>query len=391
MRIRKIIFFLVLSYVIGQDSYNVYLIDSYYLSESQFPNHHNVCIYNNIAIFSVAGNVQLWDLSNPNESLYLNTINITALSIANRDSILFALTDENLLIYNIYNPIDPVLISSTEIFNDGSNYIPTDIFIQEDLVVCGLGYRGLKIYDVTNLYSPTELSFIIPTWYTSNHVYVYNNTLISVGDNFGLDKLFFYDITNPAIPDSLNAMYLPFNTFDLVFDQDVIYFSTNVPNINMVDVTNSDNPILLNTEIQSIADRALYISNETLYVNTLDGIDIYDISDPYEPNIVGYYHAYVYNDAYRMGIKNLGPYVVSAAGYGGIKIYLSGIGCGLVGDVDDDGDILIVDILMVVNSILSAEAFVYGCEYWRADINHDDILNILDIVIIIQLIFNDPN
>ena len=60
-----------------------------------------------------------------------------------------------------------------------------------------------------------------------------------------------------------------------------------------------------------------------------------------------------------------------------------------IGDVNLDGIINILDILMVVNYILSTIDF-NEAEYQAADYNGDNAINMLDIVMIINLILSVP-
>ena len=57
------------------------------------------------------------------------------------------------------------------------------------------------------------------------------------------------------------------------------------------------------------------------------------------------------------------------------------------GDINQDGILNILDIVMEVNFILNAETPT-ECEFWSADLNDDEILNVLDIVQLVGLVLN---
>ena len=58
---------------------------------------------------------------------------------------------------------------------------------------------------------------------------------------------------------------------------------------------------------------------------------------------------------------------------------------GTKGDVNNDGSVNILDVVAVVNHILSTEP-LEGDAYWRADCNGDDAVNVLDLIGIVNVI-----
>jgi len=59
---------------------------------------------------------------------------------------------------------------------------------------------------------------------------------------------------------------------------------------------------------------------------------------------------------------------------------------GILGEVNNDGSINVLDILRVVNFILGEEPTNY--EFWAADLNQDGSINVMDIVQIVNLILS---
>ena len=59
----------------------------------------------------------------------------------------------------------------------------------------------------------------------------------------------------------------------------------------------------------------------------------------------------------------------------------------LLGDVNSDGLINILDVVNIINFILSINIPI-GNQFVLSDINQDDIINILDIVLIVNIILN---
>ena len=65
---------------------------------------------------------------------------------------------------------------------------------------------------------------------------------------------------------------------------------------------------------------------------------------------------------------------------------LSGFNGGVLGDVNQDGVINILDIINVINFILGESPT--SDEFILSDVNQDNIINILDVVLLVNLIIN---
>ena len=66
----------------------------------------------------------------------------------------------------------------------------------------------------------------------------------------------------------------------------------------------------------------------------------------------------------------------------------SSITLGMQGDVNFDGEINVLDIVVVVNFAIFIEE-PNNSEFWASDINHDGQINIIDIVQLINMILDD--
>ena len=65
-----------------------------------------------------------------------------------------------------------------------------------------------------------------------------------------------------------------------------------------------------------------------------------------------------------------------------MNITVSGSGCGLIGDSNGDGSLNVLDVVLLVNLILDANASGDDC----SDVNGDGALNVLDVVLLVNLI-----
>ena len=67
-----------------------------------------------------------------------------------------------------------------------------------------------------------------------------------------------------------------------------------------------------------------------------------------------------------------------------IPITVGGSGCGLVGDTNGDSTLNVLDVVLLVNIILDANASGDDC----SDVNGDGAFNVLDVVLLVNLILN---
>ena len=90
----------------------------------------------------------------------------------------------------------------------------------------------------------------------------------------------------------------------------------------------------------------------------------------------------------------LGPGWDAETGYGRINALNAveaavSMNCGnntILGDTNLDGDVNVLDIVIVANIIIGLLEDPDYCQTWAANINDDEIINILDIILIINTI-----
>ena len=73
----------------------------------------------------------------------------------------------------------------------------------------------------------------------------------------------------------------------------------------------------------------------------------------------------------------------------GSQGYGSSIFIGMLGDVNSDANIDVIDAVSMINFILMFGEDPTESEFWAADINSDGILNILDVVLLVDMILED--
>ena len=69
--------------------------------------------------------------------------------------------------------------------------------------------------------------------------------------------------------------------------------------------------------------------------------------------------------------------------------YGSSISIGVLGDVNHDANVDVIDAVSMINFILMFSDGPTESEFWAADINSDGVLNILDVVLLVDMILQD--
>lgn len=190
-------------------------------------------------------------------------------------------TEKNgIIVYDLSNnPANPTLITKTGL---SGGYIH-DVFVQDNLAFCSHGYNGLYIYDFSNPMTPVLKASIETGGY--NH------------SSWGLNK------------DNL-----------LIFAQEV---PTGLP-LGIMDYTNYlDNdleviksfkqPLLGPTHQNNTAHNPYMIGDFAVVSYYEDGVVIFDLTNPLQPDTIAYYDTYPENETYTgyEGCWGVYPYLPS--------------------------------------------------------------------------------
>ncbi|GBD04153.1 hypothetical protein HRbin19_01461 [bacterium HR19] len=145
---------------------------------------------------------------------------------------------------------------------------------------------GLRILDVTNPNSPTEVSFFMP-WTTGGDgwdVFVKDATLaFFAAGNLGL---FIIDASNYNNPVSLGWIDTPGFARGVYVQGNTAYVADGGQGLMIIDVTNPSNPVAV-TRIATSNAIDVFVSGNTAYVADAGaGIRIIDVTNPGSPSLV---------------------------------------------------------------------------------------------------------
>jgi hypothetical protein len=188
--------------------------------------------------------------------------------------------------------------------------------LQGDIAVVG-DQQGILLLDVSNSTSPTQISRLQLGGQIKD-LFLRNN-LVYAANTAGFLQI--VDIANPFAPRLRGQLALPVSGqgIDIVDDRAAI--AAHNGGLLIVDIHNPDAPILLGGsgpvlgstfDVRYIGDR--------VYVASLGGLHIFDVSDPAHPTQLGFYDAIKNNVANGQAVDVDGDYAYLAVGGAGLLI-----------------------------------------------------------------------
>lgn len=241
------------------------------------------------------------DVSNPSHPAiileFINDHNVVDVMIDSTIAFL-SVSNQNyyrgIQILDISNPLQPNLINT---LNLTGGHLAFDKY--NNFIYIGGDTGIIKIFDITNLLDPILINqFSVNDW--SYDLKIYNNYLFIAGYWGGLQ---IFDLSDPTNP--LEVGYYPLDlALSVEANDDIAFIGDPYTSLRIFDTSNISNPIL--TETYSVGDvKDMYYLNDELYVASLTGIHIFDVTNPYYtfelnqitdcyPNAVFYKNGYIF-------------------------------------------------------------------------------------------------
>ncbi|MCP4582360.1 MAG: T9SS type A sorting domain-containing protein, partial [candidate division Zixibacteria bacterium] len=244
---------------------------------------------------------------------------------------------DEVLIYNVSNPMSPVYVASFKAWFD----LPVkSIFVENDLAFITYGgtrtiegyfisFGGVEVFDITNINNPSMITdyftyddnyqdvyvdgnfayvahrndglivfdatyiptiFVVGEYDTPGYAeqVIVNNDLAYIADRTG--GLQILDISNPEMPAFEGEYYNSFSVNTIWLDGDYIYTESPYSGVYVVDVLDPAIPFLEGTYEVPYLNEDVFITGNYAYVaQGRDGLQIVDISNPLEPTPLGNY------------------------------------------------------------------------------------------------------
>ena len=304
------------------DPGNIEVINNYSIPLSAF----SIEIEDNLAYVLSAWNMHIYDISNLQQIILMNTINIENIyNIFIENELCFASCRESgLRIYSLEIPTDPELLSvfnnvydvyytycegniayvcnsenSVMIFDVSNPADPEYIaqcgsceysrhcFTYDNKLMITDYYHGLEVYDVSDVYNPLFVTAYNPADTSLKCSMVDNYAIIGGSKGNIVD---FSDLSNPDYITQFDIAQTDFHN-TIFQDQFAHTYISNYQQfydhrIQIIDYSNIFAPILLGEYPTYHNSNGYDVSGNSAYTFTLNGFNIFDITNPNNPDLL---------------------------------------------------------------------------------------------------------
>ncbi len=220
-----------------------------------------------------------------------------------------AVWEYGLHIHDISDPHNPVRIGGYDI----ETLFVSRVFLFEDYAYVASGYAGLQILNVANPAAPQYVGS-----YENVHcrdVSVSGNYAYTISSSES-SEFQVLDISDPSNPALIGNCDFPDQHANSVFlDENIVYLTVqdSIPGLWVIDVSDPVAPVVLGNHNTTGAARKVFINDDYAYLGCRSLL-IFDISDPYNLNLIGGYDTglvfdvfvadnYAYAAISRFGLK----------------------------------------------------------------------------------------
>ncbi len=275
---------------------------------------------------------------------FVNAIRGDILAIETMGSYLYVGHGANLEIYDLTDPTDPVLMSSTMMRGSVSG-----ISIQGDFAYVESAYYYFTIMDISDRTDPQILgSYLAEDWLRppvirGNFAYLFeyrdfiildisnpwnpyrissidfqeNGWSVCISGNYAYlanydDGVRIVDISDPHSPFVAHTIEAPGSAYRVAIRDNHLYVSRNGGNFSIYDVTDPLDPISV-LENSTIYRSNIVLQDDLMYlVGTYGGVSIYDMTDVSDPELLGTYdYSYI---TYYSAVSKEAAYIVHSPG-----------------------------------------------------------------------------
>ncbi len=191
-----------------------------------------------------------------------------------------------LQIYDISDPANPTLISTTAANNNYAN----GVYVAGRYAYLAVnGTYNLQVYDISNPTLPILMGSVADSdWNTT--IYAQGRYAYEVGYN----GLHIYDVSNPANPILLSTTGVGGTGVGVYVQGNYAYVTdggTTTPVMDIIDISNPSNPVIVGSVATSGSTNGVYVSGRYAYVadngsSPNCNLHIYDVSNPASPTSV---------------------------------------------------------------------------------------------------------
>ncbi len=238
----------------------------------------------------------LIDITNPALPVVVTSVNLDARDICLFGDTLFAITAQQLVIYDVSTLAEPKEISRMPL-EDGDIVTVHDNLLFIGITDYGGSRFGMQIVDVSDKRNPRLEGFMTTTADGAEQDYLAPKAIIVAGTTayVGCEDawLIIADVSNVDSPFKESEIRLATGTFpginSLNMSGSCLYATTGACAAGFIeiDVTDSGNPVIAGQMVEPWDIQSLFSRRDTLYVSSIERLWIYKVNDPDHPLLLG--------------------------------------------------------------------------------------------------------
>lgn len=243
-----------------------------------------------------------------------------------------SMTSNNpVMVMDISDPENPSLSGQ---YN--SPVMTNDLEVRENYAFVSCWWDGIRIVNITDPANPVLVSHAMG-WTSGgtpgvtfcyaqaldvedNYLYIIDYGPFEGEDTRGLYILDISDINNPV----LVKRFTDFTSYGYDIDvvDNFVYIADNYGGMEVIDVTDKTNPVTSGYIGLPDGANAVKVTEANAFVADYinGGVQVVDVSNPYDPFLVGYY---LRSGCFALGVDVKGQYIYLADGAGGFQTYFT--------------------------------------------------------------------
>ncbi len=235
--------------------------------------------------------LSVYDISNPVDPILLNTTTITGgnldfSTLQIQGKYLYVSTGGEVTIIDISSPANPALAGTLTLAGPG--------YVQGRYLYSDTANSGLTAYDISNPSSPIQLGTSQSVFCSVGQIFAYGRYVYAISDQASCHQLAIFDISNPAQPNLVESYPLGTagDTFTALYVQGGYAYLADGNNdtVYIVDIDNPTNPTTVGSIVTS-DPAALFAQDHYLYVGNFSSstatIQTVDVTNPGNPRSLG--------------------------------------------------------------------------------------------------------
>jgi len=248
--------------------------------------------------------------------------------------------------------------------------VTRDVAVAGDLAYVARDYYGFSIVDISDPEVPQTLGSVTEPYDEIRAVAVKGAYAYCAAEDDGVVVI---SVSTPDTPIEVGVVDTPHHAMDIVVKDDHAFVADNLGGLQVIDISDPFQPDIVSS-VPSIAAQALELSGDRAYVASFEqGLAIVDISDPLHPHLMGQ----VDTPGLAMGVAAAGTYAFVADHDEGAHI----IRCA-----NPENPVIVASFATPTSclEVAFADGILYAADantgIWAIDVTDPDLVEILGVL-----------